>query len=75
MPCYFVNLSWNAKDYFVDQLHDSFLFLFKVVHSSTVYVDIKAFRFCLLIKQPARYCVNKVFESTKSCIWAISKWM
>ena len=22
-----------------------------------------------------QYCVNKIFELTKSCIWAISKWM
>ena len=24
---------------------------------------------------PAQYCINKMFEMTKSCIWAISKWM
>ena len=23
----------------------------------------------------AQYCSNKIFELTKSCIWAISKWM
>ena len=23
----------------------------------------------------AQYCINKIFELTKSCIWAISKWM
>ena len=22
-----------------------------------------------------QYCINKIFELTKSCIWAISKWM
>ena len=25
--------------------------------------------------KPAQYCINKIFEVTKSCIWAISKWM
>ena len=25
--------------------------------------------------RPAQYCINKIFELTKSCIWAISKWM
>ena len=25
--------------------------------------------------KPAQYCINKIFELTKSCIWAISKWM
>ena len=25
--------------------------------------------------KPAQYCFNKIFELTKSCIWAISKWM
>ena len=24
---------------------------------------------------PAQYCINKMFEMTKSCIWVISKWM
>ena len=24
--------------------------------------------------RPAKYCINKTFELTKSCIWAISKW-
>ena len=23
----------------------------------------------------AQYCINKIFELTKSCTWAISKWM
>ena len=23
--------------------------------------------------KPAQYCINKIFEVTKSCIWAISK--
>ena len=23
----------------------------------------------------AQYCINKIFELTESCIWAISKWM
>ena len=23
----------------------------------------------------AQYCINKIFELTKSCIWVISKWM
>ena len=23
----------------------------------------------------AQYCINKIFELIKSCIWAISKWM
>ena len=23
----------------------------------------------------AQYCINKIFELPKSCIWAISKWM
>ena len=23
--------------------------------------------------KPAQYCINKIFELTKSCIWAISK--
>ena len=23
----------------------------------------------------AQNCINKIFELTKSCIWAISKWM
>ena len=22
-----------------------------------------------------KYCINKIFELTKSCIWAISKWV
>ena len=25
--------------------------------------------------KPAQYCINEIFELTKSCIWAISKWM
>ena len=25
--------------------------------------------------KPAQYCINKIFELTKSFIWAISKWM
>ena len=25
--------------------------------------------------KPAQFCINKIFELTKSCIWAISKWM
>ena len=25
--------------------------------------------------KPAQYCINKIFELTKSLIWAISKWM
>ena len=25
--------------------------------------------------ETAQYCINKIFEVTKSCIWAISKWM
>ena len=25
--------------------------------------------------RPAQYCINKIFELTNSCIWAISKWM
>ena len=25
--------------------------------------------------RPTQYCINKMFELTKSCIWAISKWM
>ena len=25
--------------------------------------------------KPAQYCINNIFELTKSCIWAISKWM
>ena len=25
--------------------------------------------------KPAQYCINKIFELTKSCIWAISIWM
>ena len=25
--------------------------------------------------KPAQYCINKIFEVTKSYIWAISKWM
>ena len=25
--------------------------------------------------KPAQYCINKIFELTKSYIWAISKWM
>ena len=25
--------------------------------------------------KPAQYRVNKIFELTKSCIWAISKWV
>ena len=25
--------------------------------------------------KPAHYCINEIFELTKSCIWAISKWM
>ena len=23
----------------------------------------------------AQYCINKIIEVTKSCIWAISNWM
>ena len=23
----------------------------------------------------AQYCINKIFELTESCIWAILKWM
>ena len=23
----------------------------------------------------AQYCINEIFEVTKSCIWAISKWI
>ena len=25
--------------------------------------------------KPAQYCINKIFELTKSCVWVISKWM
>ena len=25
--------------------------------------------------KPAQYCINKIFELTKSCIWTISKLM
>ena len=25
--------------------------------------------------KPAQYCINKIFEVTQSCIWAILKWM
>ena len=25
--------------------------------------------------KPAQYCINEIFELTKSFIWAISKWM
>ena len=25
--------------------------------------------------RPAKYCINKIFDLTKSCIWAIWKWM
>ena len=25
--------------------------------------------------KPAQYCINKIFELTKSFIWAISKWI
>ena len=25
--------------------------------------------------KPAQYCIYKIFELTKSCIWAISKWV
>ena len=25
--------------------------------------------------RPVPYCINKIIELTKSCIWAISKWM
>ena len=25
--------------------------------------------------RPVQYCINKIIELTKSCIWAISKWM
>ena len=25
--------------------------------------------------KPAQYCINKIFELTKSCNWVISKWM
>ena len=25
--------------------------------------------------RPAQYCINKIFELTKYCIWVISKWM
>ena len=25
--------------------------------------------------RPAQYCINKIFECIKSCIWVISKWM
>ena len=25
--------------------------------------------------KPAQYCINKIFDVNKSCIWAISKWM
>ena len=25
--------------------------------------------------RPAQHCINKIFWLTKSCIWAISKWM
>ena len=25
--------------------------------------------------KPAQYSINKIFELTKSCNWAISKWM
>ena len=25
--------------------------------------------------KPAKYCINKIFELTKSCIRAISKWV
>ena len=24
--------------------------------------------------KPAQCCINKIFEVTKSCIWAVSKW-
>ena len=23
----------------------------------------------------AQYCINRIFDLTKSCIWAISKWI
>ena len=25
--------------------------------------------------EPVQYCINKIFELNKSCIWVISKWM
>ena len=25
--------------------------------------------------RPAQYCINKIFECIKSCIWVISRWM
>ena len=25
--------------------------------------------------KPVQYCINKIFELTKSCNWVISKWM
>ena len=25
--------------------------------------------------KPAQYCINEIFEQTKSSIWAISKWI
>ena len=25
--------------------------------------------------RPAQYCINEILEVTKSCVWAISKWM
>ena len=25
--------------------------------------------------RPVQYCINKIIELTKSCIWVISKWM
>ena len=37
--------------------------------------DVKAFPVPLFIYKPAQYCINEIFELTKSCIWEISKWM
>ena len=25
--------------------------------------------------RPAQICINKIFDLTNSCIWAVSKWM
>ena len=37
--------------------------------------DVKAFPVSLFIYKLAQYCINEIFELTKSCIWEISKWM
>ena len=45
-------------------------FVFKTLTSPPPQKKMDEFNF-----KPAQYCINKIFELTKSYIWAISKWM